>query len=239
MRLKGSLVKRSVLKQYQVGSTTVIVRSHGASKSLRLKIDPIHKVPVLTVPINCSLNFIKKFLDQSREWLDEQMAPYEARVLQEQVFYKGEKYQVSHAPFGQANSVAGINGEAKIIYLGCSPDLAPLRLKRLLREQALDYGRTQSHKWAKMLNVSIENVLIKDYRARWGSCSSQGILTYSWRLIQAPCHVFDYVCAHEVAHLVHLNHSRKFWQVVASICPHFQESRHWLKVNGPQLFHYL
>lgn len=230
-------MKRAMLKHYQVGSTTVIVKSHGASKSLRLKIDPIRKVPVLTVPLNCNLNFIKKFLDQSHTWLMEHMAPYEAKKFYEKILFQGEYYQISLAPSGQANLVVGIDHSLKTIYLGCSEDLARPRLKRLLSKEALAYGKMESLSCAKKLKVSFQNVLVKDYRTRWGSCSSHGILTYSWRLIQAPLQIFDYVCAHEVAHLVHLNHSRDFWRLVSSICPHFEESRHWLKVNGAELFY--
>jgi predicted metal-dependent hydrolase len=232
-------MKRSMLKLYQVGSTTVVVKSHGSSKSLRLKIDPITKTPVLTVPLNCHSHYIKRFLDQSQSWIMEHLAPFQGKRGHETVLYKGEPHQISLNPFGNANSVVGVNPHLKTIHLGCTADRVSHRLKSLFKKEALAYSQAQSSKLAQHLNVSFQKVMVKDYRARWGSCSSQGLLTFSWRLIQAPTDVFDYVCAHEVAHLIHLNHSPSFWQVVACLCPHYEESRQWLKTNGAQLFHYL
>ncbi len=232
-------MKNSILQHYRVGTTTVRVKSHGSSKTLRLKIDPIRKIPILTVPVNCNPSSIRKFLNQCQSWLQEQMVAFQEIGQEKKVLFKGEIYHVSVDLRGNVNPVVGIDEASKMIYLDCSLDRVSYQLKRLFRKEALEYSKDQSQKWAKDLNVSLQDVLVKDYRARWGSCSSRGILTYSWRLIQAPPQIFDYVCAHEVAHLLHLNHSPAFWQVVSSICPHYQESRRWLKINGLQLFNYL
>ncbi len=79
---------------------------------------------------------------------------------------------------------------------------------------------------------------IRDTRSRWGSCSHKGDLMLSWRLIMAPDHVLDYVVAHEVAHLVHMDHSPRFWSVVADLRPDWRQSRDWLTANGSALHRY-
>ncbi|PWR01389.1 M48 family peptidase [Meridianimarinicoccus roseus] len=76
---------------------------------------------------------------------------------------------------------------------------------------------------------------LRDTRSRWGSCSSAGRLMFSWRLIMAPPEVLDYVAAHEVAHLVEMNHSADFWAVVARICPDYARRRRWLRDHGAVL----
>ena len=76
---------------------------------------------------------------------------------------------------------------------------------------------------------------LRDPRSRWGSCSSKGDLMFSWRLIMAPPAVLDYVAAHEVAHLVEMNHSDAFWRVCARLRPDYREHRDWLKQNGAGL----
>jgi predicted metal-dependent hydrolase len=76
---------------------------------------------------------------------------------------------------------------------------------------------------------------ITDARKRWGSCGSDGKLTFAWRLIMAPTHVIDYVVVHELAHIAEHNHSRRFWSRVESICPEYRHSRRWLKENGHTL----
>ncbi len=79
---------------------------------------------------------------------------------------------------------------------------------------------------------------VRDTSSRWGSCSSTGTLSFSWRLILAPQNVLDYLAAHEVAHLVEMNHSRRFWRLVFGLCPDLREVKDWLNVYGNDLHRY-
>jgi predicted metal-dependent hydrolase len=79
------------------------------------------------------------------------------------------------------------------------------------------------------------SIRIGDQKTRWGSCSSNGTLSFSWRLMLAPPRVLDYVVIHELCHLTYMNHSREFWAKVASIDPDYREHRKWLKDNGDSL----
>jgi predicted metal-dependent hydrolase len=88
---------------------------------------------------------------------------------------------------------------------------------------------------AAALGVTHGRITIKDTRSRWGSCSSKGNLNFSWRLLLAPAEVLDYVVAHEVAHLRELNHSPRFWALVASLCPDYRTPRAWLRAHGHEL----
>ena len=90
----------------------------------------------------------------------------------------------------------------------------------------------------RALGVAIKRVSIRDPSSRWGSCSTTGVLSYSWRLIFAPPFVLDYLAAHEVAHLVEMNHSRRFWRVVERICPHVARAKSWLDAHGADLHRY-
>lgn len=73
-------------------------------------------------------------------------------------------------------------------------------------------------------------------RTRWGSCSASGAIRLNWRLVQAPPHILDYVLAHELAHLVHMNHSAAFWSETERLFPHWRTARQWLKQHGDTLF---
>ena len=79
--------------------------------------------------------------------------------------------------------------------------------------------------------LTVTTVTVRNQRSRWGSCSRRGTISLNWRLIQAPAFVRDYIILHELAHLRHMNHSGKFWQEVARICPGFEEAELWLKRN--------
>jgi predicted metal-dependent hydrolase len=83
--------------------------------------------------------------------------------------------------------------------------------------------------------VNPRRVTVKDTSSRWGSCAANGNLAFSWRLVMAPPFVQDYVAAHEVAHLRHMNHGAGFWGLVAGLTPHMDEAMRWLKRDGPAL----
>ena len=79
---------------------------------------------------------------------------------------------------------------------------------------------------------------MRDQSSRWGSCSTTGVLSFSWRLILAPPYVLDYLAAHEVAHLVEMNHSPRFWRLVERLCPNVERAKVWLDVHGTDLHRY-
>ncbi len=85
------------------------------------------------------------------------------------------------------------------------------------------------------LGVRYTRFSLRDTRSRWGSCSAAGRLMFSWRLIMAPPAILDYVAAHEVAHLVHMDHSPAFWGVVDGLCPDWRTHRLWLRKEGTAL----
>ena len=86
--------------------------------------------------------------------------------------------------------------------------------------------------------VKVKRLSIRDQSSRWGSCTSAGSLSFSWRLILAPPYVLDYLAAHEVAHLVEMNHSARFWRVVARECGHVERAKTWLDTHGNDLHRY-
>ena len=112
---------------------------------------------------------------------------------------------------------------------------AAVRIKAQLRHLARDALATASDRYAAKVGRQYTRLTLRDTRSRWGSCSSNGTLMYSWRLIMAPPDVLDYVAAHEVAHLVEMNHSPAYWDVVGALYPDYQRPRQWLRDNGDQL----
>ncbi len=92
--------------------------------------------------------------------------------------------------------------------------------------------------YAEALGVRVKRLSIRDQSSRWGSCTSAGSLSFSWRLILAPPFVLDYLAAHEVAHLVEMNHSARFWRVVARVCPSVERAKTWLDTHGNDLHRY-
>jgi predicted metal-dependent hydrolase len=106
-----------------------------------------------------------------------------------------------------------------------------LALKAFAHNDALAYCAP----FAEKLGKQPSGLALRDTRSRWGSCTSSGNIMLSWRLIGAPPRVFEYVVAHELAHLLELNHSPRFWKHVETLMPDWKPARAWLKANGASL----
>ena len=115
------------------------------------------------------------------------------------------------------------------------PTTAGVRVAAWLKVLARDRLAAASTRSAELVGRRYSSLALRDTRSRWGSCSPDGRLMYSWRLVMAPPAVLDYVAAHEVAHLVELNHSPAYWAVVDRICPGWQAHRAWLRAHGSGL----
>lgn len=107
-------------------------------------------------------------------------------------------------------------------------------LKNLARERLV----AASDRYATQIGRRVTRVTLRDTRSRWGSCAQDGALMYSWRLVMAPASVLDYVAAHEVSHMVEMNHSAAYWAVVDRLYPGWQVQRKWLHSQGQNLHQY-
>ena len=136
---------------------------------------------------------------------------------------------------GQGRRVEEENGGLRV---PGSPAHVSARVRAYLQTRARDRLTDASDRYAAQLGRCFARITLRDTRSRWGSCTRDGRLMYSWRLIMAPPDVLNYVAAHEVCHLVELNHSPAFWDLVGQLYPGFEVPRRWLKENGPSLHSY-
>ncbi|MBI4423904.1 MAG: M48 family metallopeptidase [Elusimicrobia bacterium] len=111
------------------------------------------------------------------------------------------------------------------------PGLYPAAPPARNRETARSLIEERAALWSERMAVAHGRIAIKDQRTLWGSCSAKGNLNFNWRLVFAPRDVLDYVVVHELAHLREMNHSRRFWDLVARFCPEHREHRRWLHEN--------
>ncbi len=109
------------------------------------------------------------------------------------------------------------------------------RVRAFLKNLARDRLAASSQHYAGLIGRDFGKITLRDTRSRWGSCTSEGNLMYSWRLILAPAEVLDYVAAHEVCHLAEMNHSPAYWAKVASVMPGYKAHRKWLRDHGSGL----
>lgn len=119
----------------------------------------------------------------------------------------------------------------------------PVRLQKLLRDglkrAAQEDAQRLLHEEAARLGVTFSGPRIADQKTLWGSCTAQGLISLSWRLVMAPSAVFRYVAIHELCHIRHHDHSERFWRLVAKQMPDFETHRRWLREHGPRLHWWL
>jgi predicted metal-dependent hydrolase len=153
---------------------------------------------------------------------------------------RGEPHLISFSGDARTRIVAVERRADKspIIVVPGAKDLAASRLTRWLFDEARRDLDVSVARHARLLSLKASRIAVRDQTSRWGSCSTTGALSFSWRLILAPSFVLDYVAAHEVAHLAEMNHGPKFWSLVKKIRPDFEAAKHWLQIRGPDLHRY-
>ncbi|HYI07041.1 MAG TPA: YgjP-like metallopeptidase domain-containing protein, partial [Reyranella sp.] len=119
------------------------------------------------------------------------------------------------------------------------PEHLPRRLRDWLTAELRHRLVPLVHAKARRVERPVKRISVRDSRSRWGSCGPDGGLSFSWRLVFAPPEVLDYLVAHEVAHLVHLNHGPRFWALAERLCDGpMGVPRAWLRANGETLLQY-
>jgi Predicted metal-dependent hydrolase len=219
----------------------LIIRRHPTAKMMRLRCDPRDLKVYLTLPKRTAVRKGLHFFAESRGWVQQHLPAAKIEILFQAggfVPLLGEHYLIDHAPLAANSPNPGVElNRNKLVVTADKQDIHRT-LINWLQEQAWHFFSTRSHEMAQSLNVTLRTIRIKKLRSRWGSCSAQGDLSYSWRLIMAPRFVADYMCAHEVSHRVEMNHSPRFWALVAQLCPDYKVARKWLRLEGKSLFQY-
>ena len=209
----------------------VTLRRSGRAKRLSLRISRLDGRVTLTMPQHAPAREGVAFLEAREDWLRGhlgQIAPVIPVRIGGSVMYQGQLIPVTF----DASVPARLFNDRIVLR---AADRAGPRVRALLKARARDALAAASDEFAATLDRAYSRLTLRDTRSRWGSCSSQGALMYSWRLIMAPPEVLRYVAAHEVAHLVEMNHSPAFWAVVARLMPDYPAYRNWLRDNGDQL----
>ncbi|MGZ5141775.1 MAG: M48 family metallopeptidase, partial [Burkholderiales bacterium] len=219
----------------------VRVRRHRQTRRYTLRIHAASRDVVLTMPPRGSVRQAKEFAEKHGAWIAARLrrlpeaAPFAHGAL---LPLRGREHRIEHRRGARGTVwVEACVNEQLLCVAGEEPHL-PRRVHDYLKREAKRDLEVASRLAAQALGVEIKRVSVRDQSSRWGSCSSTGVLSYSWRLILAPPFVLDYLAAHEVAHLIEMNHSRRFWRLVERICPHMGRAKAWLDAHGADLHRY-
>ena len=220
----------------------VRIRRHRQARRYTLRIHAATREVILTMPPRGSVREAKEFAQKHGGWIAARLRrlPEAAPLTDGAVVpLRGVDHRIAHRP-GKRGTVwveRGEGGENLICVAGDAPHVER-RVADFLRREAQRDLSVASRRAADMLGVSVKRISVRDQSSRWGSCSTTGVLSYSWRLILAPPFVLDYLAIHEVAHLVEMNHSPRFWRLVSRMCPDAERAKVWLDVHGADLHRY-
>lgn len=219
----------------------IAVRRSERARRYTLKLPAASAHPILVIPAHGSLERGLSFARSQSGWLRERIRRRPDHVDFEdgaEIPLRGETHLV-RATGLLRGGVRLVDGEPmpRIEVAGDAEHLAR-RLTEWLKLEARRDLEPAVRNHANRLGVRPKRIAIRDQSSRWGSCSTNGTLSFSWRLVLAPPMVLDYLAAHEVAHMVEMNHSRQFWRTLESIAPHTGAAEAWLKRHGASLFRY-
>ena len=230
--------------QYRIADIPYTVRRSDRARHARIVVDR-GEVEVV-VPRRMAMRHVEPFVAQKRRWIERTL-----RKMQEAerdsptvkladggcVPYLGEELElrVKVEP-GRVRSHVARRGETLHVKVPASgPNAIRDALESWYRRRAKAEVAPRLDAATRRAGTSYKRLSIRGQRTRWASCSSSGAMSFNWRLLLAPAEILDYVVEHEVAHIEVLDHSRRFWALVARRSPRYREHERWLRMHGPSL----
>jgi predicted metal-dependent hydrolase len=228
----GSSLKKGHIKQDDfiadlAEQYDIDIAKNARAKNLSLRVNAKTGRVRLTIPIKIQPQRIAVFLEQYQSWIIKHQDQFDARVpFVEGAFvpYRGRYYHIvqqsgsrTNVTFKDDQMIVTTRGSVRV-------NTAVMRFSDL------------SYQKAALIGKKIQQIDILDTISRWGSCSVDGRLMYSWRIIMAPDAAIDYLISHEVSHLMHMNHSPAFWTLCQSLCIDYEYGKDWIKRQGKGLF---
>jgi predicted metal-dependent hydrolase len=221
----------------------VRLRRHRQARRYTLRVVAVTREAILTMPPRGSFREAREFAEKHGAWIASRLdrlpraAPFEHGV---EVPLRGIVHAISHrrSARGTVWTETDRDGRRLLCVASYDPAHVSRRITDFLKREAKRDLEAAVARYAERLGVEVRRISIRDQVSRWGSCSTSGALSFSWRLVLAPRFVLDYLAAHEVAHLLEMNHSARFWRLLGRICPDMERAKSWLDARGPDLHRY-
>lgn len=210
---------------------------HPRARRISLRLNQAGDGVRLVLPRRTPVHEAVAFAERNAGWILKHLEQMPARVAFADgavIPVLGEEHVIVH----DRSARCGVSRDGGVIRVSGLSEHLPRRIVDFLRREARAEIGTRAREKATRVDRRIGRLSLRDTRSRWGSCNADGDLNFCWRLILAPEHVLDYVVAHEVAHMVHLNHSARFWKLAGTLTQDMPRAKAWLERHGAQLWRY-
>ncbi|MCB1551110.1 MAG: M48 family metallopeptidase [Alphaproteobacteria bacterium] len=215
------------------------IRISPKAKRLALRLDSHAGCINLVIPHKSSMKKAYEFAQLNQSWIIDKIGslPSPVPFIDEQTLtLMGKEHKIKIEICDRKyTEIKVIDGEIRV---KTQLDDPSSRISRFLRKLAETELKKIADQKAAILERKLTGFCVRDMKSRWGSCSTDGRMTLSWRLIFAPYHAMDYVVSHETAHLIHANHGKKFWELCSSLSTDYSTGKEWMRLNGVNLGKY-
>jgi predicted metal-dependent hydrolase len=218
-------------------AVTVPIRRDRRARQITIHIDASIGGAKIVMPAYAAVADAMAAVREHEEWLLDRLSKLPPRIPFADgavIPFRGVNHRIRHFP-GLRGIVQCVDGE---IHVSGRAEHVARRVTDWLKSEAQRTISPICLAKAARIDRRVRRIVVRSQRARWGSCGANGHLSFNWRLILAPDSVLDYVVAHEVAHLVEMNHSPAFWRVVRRLTRDMEPSREWLNRKGQQLYRF-
>ncbi|OCP23800.1 MULTISPECIES: M48 family metallopeptidase [unclassified Ensifer] len=214
------------------------IRQNSRATRMTLRIEPGGRALKLTIPQGLADREVTAFLNRHQGWLMTKLARFSGESQLEEggsILIRGVAHRIERT--------GKIRGLTETVIVGEDPILRVSGGEEHLRRRIVDFLKKEARHdldrlvavYAGRIGRRPKSLSLKDTRSRWGSCSADGALSFSWRIVMAPSKVIAYLAAHEVAHLQEMNHGPDFWALCEKLCPDTNDAKRWLRRNGTML----
>lgn len=216
----------------------VKVVENDRAKRLTLRLVPSGDGLKVVAPFHVDDREIEAFVERNANWAAARIArlPSKTRLeLGQTVPYKGIEHTIVSSGKLRGVVTTSVKDSTPVIEVPGHENSAGRKLLSWFKKEARRELDLAVNRHSSAIGVRPKQLRITDTTSRWGSCSTTRTLSFSWRIIMAPPEVLDYLAAHEVAHLVEMNHSERFWKLTRRLCPDTDVHKAWLRTNGAKL----
>ncbi|WP_085032432.1 M48 family metallopeptidase [Ensifer aridi] len=239
-RRRGSGTLLDVRRHIEVAGKVLplTIRQNARATRMTLRIEPGGRALKLTIPTGLPDREVNAFLTRHQGWLMTKLARFSGESELEHggtILIRGVAHRIERTGRLRGLTEALVVDDEAVLRVGGAEEHLRRRIADYLKREARGELERLVAVYAGRIGRRARSLSLKDTRSRWGSCSAEGDLSFSWRIAMAPPKVIAYLAAHEVAHLQEMNHGPDFWTLCERLCPDTKDAKHWLKRNGTML----
>ncbi|SDA76005.1 hypothetical protein SAMN03159448_02876 [Sinorhizobium sp. NFACC03] len=219
-------------------SLPLTIKQNARATRMTLRIEPGGRALKMTIPQGLPEREVNAFLNRHQGWLMTKLARFSGESQIEEggsILIRGISHRIERT--------GNIRGLTEAVLIDDEPVLRVNGGEEHLNRRIVDFLKKEARQdldrlvaiYTGRIGRRAKSLSLKDTRSRWGSCSADGALSFSWRIVMAPPKVIAYLAAHEVAHLQEMNHGPDFWALCGRLCPDTEDAKRWLRRNGTML----